>query len=107
MCRPHAPRAHQARAGDAAYAVSQGRQYVVVPLDHRLSQVRYAAGTSLGFNKCGPSMGAALAGGRHLGDDAGAGAGAGRGTRDDSWGVWRRGWRLFPLGRVLTRGGFS
>src|SRR4029450_10749556 len=105
---PHAPRADQARAGGAAYAVSQGRQDLVVPLEHGLSLVRYDAGTSLSFHKSGPAMVAALAGGRHLGDDAGAGAGAGRGTRDDAWGVWR--WMaLVPPGQGggegVARGG--
>ena len=32
-----------------------------------------------------------------------AGSGAGPGTRDDSLGIWRRGWRLFPLGRAGVR----
>ena len=57
----------------------------------------------LGFKECGPSLVAALAGRWHLGSDASPGAGAGRGTRDDSLGVWRRGWRFFPLARVGAR----
>ena len=58
---------------------------------------------ALGLKECRPSVVAALAGGWHLGGDAGPGAGAGRGTRHDSLGVWRRGWRFFPLGRVGVR----
>ena len=54
------PESDQARAGDAAYAVSQGRQYVAVSLDHRLSLVRYAAGTSAGLQRVRPIAGCSV-----------------------------------------------
>jgi hypothetical protein len=85
----------QRGAGEVAYAGSPGREDVVVPLAHRLSLVRYAARTSGGGKASGPSMVAALAGGRYRGDIAGAGAGAGRGTRDASWDRFVYRWAAF------------
>ena len=57
----------------------------------------------MGVEECDASLAAALAGGWHVGGHASAHSGCGRGKRDDSVGVWRRGWRFFPLERVAAR----
>jgi Transposase DDE domain len=57
----------------------------------------------MGLEECDASLAAALAGGWHVGRHASADAGGGRRKRHDSVGVWRRGWRFFPLARVGAR----
>jgi len=93
----------EARPWDAPCAFSEDLEYLALRVDHRLSLVRCPAWAAMGVEERHASLVTALAGGWHAGRDASPDAGDGRGTRDDSLGVWRRGWRFFPLGRGAAR----
>src|ERR671939_512311 len=62
LYRHLSPRADTTRAGDAAYPVSPGCEYVVVRADHGLPLVRSPARATMGVEKRRASMAPALAG---------------------------------------------
>src|SRR5215475_6743074 len=103
VCRCLAPSTAQARSWHAACAVSQHIEHVVVCLDYRMPVVCCPARATMGGEECDASLAATLADGWHLGLHASQDSRRGRGKRDDSLGVWRRGWRFFPLARGGAR----
>src|SRR2546426_154268 len=98
------PGTTEARPRDAPGPFPQDRAYLALRLDDRVPLVGCPAWVAVGVTECHASLVAAVAGRWHTGRAASADAGDCRGTRDDPWGVWRYGWRVFPLARVAARG---
>ena len=88
---------------DAPYALSQGRQYLALRADHRLSLVRSPPWPPMGVQECGTSVAAAVASRWHAGRHASPDPRDCRGTRDDSVAVRGRRRLFFPLARAAVR----
>src|SRR5919204_3458251 len=87
----------------APCAVSEDLEYFALRFDHRLSLVRCPAWAAMGVEERDASLVTALVRGWHTGCNASPHSGDCGRTRHDSLGVWRRGWRFFPLARVAAR----
>ena len=89
--------------GDAPYAPSQSRQHLALRADHRLSLVRSSPGASMGVQKCGASVAAALASRWHARGPASPHPRHCRGARDHSMAVRGRRRLFFPLAKAAVR----
>src|SRR4029453_3474918 len=97
------PGTAEAQARDAPCAVSEDFEHFVVHLDYGWPLVGCPARPPMGGEERHASLVATVAGGWHLGRDAGADSRYRRRARHDLLGVWRRGLRFFPLGRGAAR----